>query len=1716
MATPSSSGTGPDDASFSLSVALNRVTSVDAAVDRTIDAVASSFDDVSVTVWEYHLDDETAISVRTGGSAPVPSNPSPPALAAPVADALDGVAPSSQTDPTPDAIRLGAPEVHASQLVVPVGHRHALSVGTPRSDAFDDADLRIVERVAAALAAALDRIDSVSPTSYATVPDRLSRPTADASDSDAAVDRLLSLARSRIGLDAGILSRVEGTDCVVEAVADTTGTYAPGATDDLGATLCEATLADDTATPLAVADTATTDHPDHLGGAAVGACLAAPVVVDGEAYGTVSFVSSTPRANGFDRDDREFVALAARWVGAELARRARERELESFRRAAAASSDGVAVLDDEEYVYVDETHAEVYGYDRPDDLVGTTWRQLYDDDEADRIESEAFPVLASDGHWCGVATGQRPDGSTFPTELSLATVGDGRTVCTVRDNTERVDRERELESFQRALDEAADGVAILDGGEYTYVDQTHVDMYGFDSTDQLLGDTWRKLYDDDEVARLEAEAFPALESEGYWRGKVTGSRPDGSTFPAELSLTIVDDGRLVCTVRDETERRERERELELKEQAMDEATVGIQITDPTAENNPLVYVNDGFERLTGYTSDEALGENPRLLQGENTDPQHREQLREAIDRDEPVSLELENHRKDGTPYWCRLSVTPVTDDDGVVRNYIGIQQDVTERREREQRQAERVALLERVYEVTTDPEMAFEEKVSGLLDAGREYLDLPYGFLTRIDRADDPRDGLQTIVQALGSHDLIQTGESTPLSQSYCRKTIEEGPKTITNAGANGWIDDPAYELFELETYISGEVPAGDELYGTLCFASADPQEKPFDEFERTFVGLLGRWAGYEIDRRSARENLREQQQRLELALAGTNTGLAEWTPETGAVTWDDTLVDIVGRDVETTEEFEEVVYPDDRDRVRQKMATMTDSEGPWTGEFRVRDGDGDVIWLGTRAVVDDTGASRRVIATATDVTDKIVRKRRSEAFYETTQRLFTVQTRDEALEVATQTLEDALGLTVAGFYDPVGDALVRETESGTGSGPGESPERVERGSSPLWEAFESGSPVVSDDIAERDGPDRGATPSACYFPVGDQGVLAVDPTSLDRLHEEDRQLVEVLVTNLTSVLNTIERQRALVEERERFRLLAESVDEYAFFMLDEDGAIQTWNAGAADLFGYDTETAVGTPVADLHPAADRESGRPERLLEQARVAGESADEGWRVRADGSTFYADLRYAPLGDDGGGSSGYAVIVRDMTERRLQRRRTERFVEEAEIVVTVLDTDGTITYTSGSAERVLGHDPGDLVGENLFDYLHPDGREHAMDAFFECVDESADAQAECRLRSPDGEWRTVVGRCRNMLDDEAVDGILVYLRDVTESKERARRFESIFNQTFQFTGLLTPDGTVVEANRATGELSGVSPADLVGEPFDEVPLWSHSEAARERVRAAVTRAADGEFVRHEVQARGQQGFASVDFSAKPVRDEDGDVSLIVVEGRDITARQQQRRTLRVMQRVMRHNMRNDLTMLRGWTEMLRTATDEDKRDKSAATVRRVLDRWESLTEKMTEIRQALRRGQGGRTHVEVTEVVEEVAATARDDNPAATIETETSVVASNPVPSNLSTAIEELVDNAAKTTDTPTITVSVSTVANDWVEISVRDDGPGIPDIESEVLETGEESPLRHGNGLGLWMVRTVVTQVGGEVSVDAGNDGTVVSIRIPTTQPGEQFATLAEE
>jgi len=124
-------------------------------------------------------------------------------------------------------------------------------------------------------------------------------------------------------------------------------------------------------------------------------------------------------------------------------------------------------------------------------------------------------------------------------------------------------------------------------------------------------------------------------------------------------------------------------QLALKDRALDVAAEGITIADARLADRPLIYVNEGFERVTGYSVAETLGRNCRFLQGPATDPAAAAEIRAAIADERECLVEILNYRRDGTPFWNRLSITPVRNERGEVTHHIGIQSDVTARREAE-------------------------------------------------------------------------------------------------------------------------------------------------------------------------------------------------------------------------------------------------------------------------------------------------------------------------------------------------------------------------------------------------------------------------------------------------------------------------------------------------------------------------------------------------------------------------------------------------------------------------------------------------------------------------------------------------------------------------------------------------------------------------------------------------------------------------------------------------------------------------------------------------------------------------------------------------------------------------------------------------------------------------------------------------------------------------
>ena len=190
--------------------------------------------------------------------------------------------------------------------------------------------------------------------------------------------------------------------------------------------------------------------------------------------------------------------------------------------------------------------------------------------------------------------------------------------------------------------------------------------------------------------------------------------------------------------------------------------------------------------------------------------------------------------------------------------------------------------------------------------------------------------------------------------------------------------------------------------------------------------------------------------------------------------------------------------------------------------------------------------------------------------------------------------------------------------------------------------------------------------------------------------------------------------KQELRQSEERFRLLVESVRDYAIFMLDPDGIVLTWNAGAERFKGYRAHEIIGQHFSRFYPAEALERGLPAHELEVASKTGVFEDEGWRVRKDGTLFWANVVITAMRNTQGELLGFAKVTRDLTQRRAHeedlRRSEERFrllVEGvAEYAIFMLDPNGRVATWNSGAERIKGYTASEIIGQH-FSVFYPRG-------------------------------------------------------------------------------------------------------------------------------------------------------------------------------------------------------------------------------------------------------------------------------------------------------------------------------------------------------------------------------------------------------------------------
>ena len=319
------------------------------------------------------------------------------------------------------------------------------------------------------------------------------------------------------------------------------------------------------------------------------------------------------------------------------------------------------------------------------------------------------------------------------------------------------------------------------------------------------------------------------------------------------------------------------------------------------------------------------------------------------------------------------------------------------------------------------------------------------------------------------------------------------------------------------------------------------------------------------------------------------------------------------------------------------------------------------------------------------------------------------------------------------------------------------------------------------------------------------------------------------------------------------FKLLVANIEDYGIFMLDANGTVMSWNQGAQHITGYQQGEITGKHISVFYTAENNSNNLPRHNLNEALKNSSYEYEGWRVRKDGSTFWANTVLTTLYNDKGHLIGFAVILRDATARKqaqdqqraasaeLQKQVKEnkgkaaasevkfrKIIENSYDGITLLDKDLNITYRSLSSERINGYTSEERGNITIEEIVHPDDIEIVRDALkMVFAKPGIPILSTYRAKHKKGHYIWLECAYTNMLDNTTISAIACNFRDVTERKKAQAEIDQ---KTEQITDILESigDGFIAldcefrytYANKRIGQMLEVDPASLIGKNIWEV--------------------------------------------------------------------------------------------------------------------------------------------------------------------------------------------------------------------------------------------------------------------------------------------------------
>jgi len=599
------------------------------------------------------------------------------------------------------------------------------------------------------------------------------------------------------------------------------------------------------------------------------------------------------------------------------------------------------------------------------------------------------------------------------------------------------------------------------------------------------------------------------------------------------------------------------------------------------------------------------------------------------------------------------------------------------------------------------------------------------------------------------------------------------------------------------------------------------------------------------------------------------------------------------------------------------------------------------------------------------------------------------------------------------------------------------------------------------------------------------------------------------------------ERERETTAEREgpsdpRFSGAFESHSAPMMLIDPETGTIETANDAAVSFYGYDRDELTSMRIQEINSMGPEEvAAERERARREARNHFNFEHE----LATGEVRPVEVHSSPVEFED--SDLLLSIVYDVSERE---RHKDAFEREQAIADSALDALPDIFYLtdrSGGLRRwneqlsaVTGYSDAEIGEMDATDFFVSAESERIEALLGEAFDDGGVVSVQLTLETKSGERIPYEFTGMVLRVDGEPLGVAGIGRDITERRAREQDLRQL-RRAIEATphGIFLTDraGRIEYANPAFEAMTGYTEKEVRGRNPRVLKSGEHDEAYYRDLWETIT---DGDVWRAQIVNERKSGeLYHAHQTIAPITEDDGTVSAFVSIQTDVTGREERQQHFRVLGRVLRHNLQNDLSVIRSYAEQI-------GQDGSYTTaVENIVRKTDDILRTARKERQIARvlAEEVAQRELDVTALVEKALVDVRQGHPDATVKADLQDGVSAIGDPRFQSAIVELVENALVHNDDPAVTVSVRE-GEDAVEIRIADDGSGIPESEQKILETGTEiDPLYHGTGLGLWLVYWIVRRSGGALSFSENDPhGSIVRITLRPERDVETTGYVVEK